>query len=98
MALRAAFANGYEVIETVHRHPGEGQMALDLGDGAMIRTTLASARPDVVLIAGAFCHVDLCETEPQACRLVNVEGTKAVARYAREQGGAGRVLFHGPGV
>lgn len=86
LALRESFAKDHEVVETVHRSPGIGQTVLDLGDESSVRGRLQETKPDVILMAGAFCHVDLCETESQACRRVNVDGTKAVARYACEQG------------
>lgn len=91
-ALSRVFSLSHGVIETVHRDPGPGQRTLDLGDRAALLEALRETKPDVVLVAGAFCHVDLCETEREACWRVNVGGTEAVADYARE--GACRVVYY----
>lgn len=91
-ALSRAFSPSHGVIETVHRHPRPGQRTADLGDPAALRAALLEAMPDLVLIAGAFCHVDLCETEREACWRVNVGGPEAVADYARER--ACRVVYY----
>jgi dTDP-4-dehydrorhamnose reductase len=56
-----------------------------------VTSLLRSQRPDVVLVAGAMCHVDLCEQKPDLCRRINVDGPAAVAEYAREAGT--RVVF-----
>jgi len=92
LALRESFAKDHEVIETVHRSPGIGQTVLDLRDESSVRGRLQGTKPDVILMAGAFCHVDLCETEREACWRVNVGGTEAVADYARE--GACHVVYY----
>ncbi|MBI3332987.1 MAG: sugar nucleotide-binding protein, partial [Candidatus Omnitrophica bacterium] len=76
----------HEVIETVRRSPKPGQHLLDLADRAGILTTLEGLRPEWILIAGAFCNVDRCESERETCFRVNVEGPRAVAEYARETG------------
>lgn len=91
-ALSRCFARSHVVVETVYRHPRPGQRTADLGDRAALRAALLEAKPDLVLLAGAFCHVDLCETEREACWRVNVGGAEAVADYARE--GSCRVVYY----
>lgn len=91
MALGAAFDRGHSVVSTAHNHPQPGQITLDLGDVAAAISLLQSHRPDVVLVAGAMCHVDLCEQETDLCRRINVEGPAAIAEYARRAGT--RVVF-----
>lgn len=90
-ALGEAFAPGHELMATAHDHPQPGQMTLNLGDADAVATLLRSQRPDVVLVAGAMCHVDRCEQEPDLCRRINVRGPAEVANYARQHGA--RVVF-----
>lgn len=85
-ALAAIFARDHEVIQAVFRRPGPGQLAIDLSDPDSTRGGLAACRPDLILIAGAFCHVDRCETEWDVCRRVNVDGPRCVAEFARAYG------------
>lgn len=66
-------------------------MRIDLGDADATRSVLHDVAPDVILVAGAMCNVDLCETEPDACRRTNTRGPEVVAEYARAHGG--RVVF-----
>ncbi len=67
-------------------------MRVDLGDARQTASVLADVRPDVVLVAGAFCNVDLCETESETCARINTQGPAVVADYARTYG-ARVVLF-----
>lgn len=83
-ALAAAFSRDHEVVQSVHRRPGHGQLSVDLGDPASTLAVLEASRPELILIAGAFCHVDRCETEWEACRRVNVDGPRMVAEFARK--------------
>jgi dTDP-4-dehydrorhamnose reductase len=86
MALVQRFQGDYEVAEAVHRDPKPGKSLVDLADAAGTRSLLDRVRPEWILIAGAYCNVDGCETERQICRQVNVEGPRSVARWARGQG------------
>ena len=91
LALQSVFASGYDLVATGHDHRRPGQTGLDLGDARATMALLQTERPDLVLLAGAMCHVDRCEQEPDLCRRVNVAGPAAVAAYAREHGS--RVVF-----
>ena len=83
-ALGAVFAHGYQLVATAHQHGQPGQILLDLSDSRATAASLRRERPDLVLLAGAMCHVDRCEKEPDLCRRINVEGPAAVAAYACE--------------
>ena len=85
-ALVTTFSRGHEIVQAVHHRPGPGQLSIDLADPASIQAVLEASRPELVLIAGAFCHVDRCETEWEACSRVNVDGPRLVAEFARTQG------------
>jgi dTDP-4-dehydrorhamnose reductase len=89
-ALASAFAD-HDVLSTAHEHLQPGQIALDLEDAGATRAVLDRARPDVVLLAGAMCHVDRCEREPAQCRRINVDGPAMVARHLHQHGG--RIVF-----
>ncbi len=85
-ALGEAFAGSCDMLATACLHPQRGQVPLDLGDSVATTALLESWRPDLVLLAGAMCHVDRCEHEPGLCRRINVEGPIAVAEFARAHG------------
>lgn len=86
-ALSSEFRGIQEIIEAVHRRPLTGQQMADLTDTDGLIALLNRLRPGWILIAGAFCNVDLCETEVQVCRRVNTEGPRVVAGWARDHGG-----------
>jgi dTDP-4-dehydrorhamnose reductase len=90
-ALAGRFADR-ALIAAAHAHPRGGDMRIDLGDAAGTRAALSAARPDLILVAGAMCNVDLCEVEPGACERTNTQGPVLVAEYARAHG-ARVVLF-----
>jgi len=58
------FWTGHEVVL-----PDE--KLLDLADPSAIQRVVAEVRPEVVINAGAFTQVDLCETRPDLARTVN---------------------------
>ena len=81
-ALMQAFGS-HAVTGTVRRDPGPGEVLLDLARPASIPAALDAVGAELVLLAAAMCHVDGCEQDPAACATVNVEGTRAVAAWAR---------------
>lgn len=64
----------------------------DVTDPAACRREVEGFRPDVVIHCAAYTAVDRAESEPEAARILNVEGTRNVARACRE-GGALMVTF-----
>jgi dTDP-4-dehydrorhamnose reductase len=90
-ALAARFSDR-GLVTASHQHPGPDDVRVDLGDALQTASVLADVRPDVVLVAGAFCNVDLCETESEMCGRINTQGPTVVADYARTHG-ARVVLF-----
>src|SRR5206468_10251715 len=85
-ALRSAFARDHDVMETAYRHAAPGQLVLDLADRAAVAATLATTHPELIVIAGAETNVDGCESAPEACVRVNVDGPATAAEFARETG------------
>jgi len=58
----------------------------DVTDPAACRREVEGFRPDVVIHCAAWTAVDRAETEAEAARLLNVEGTRNVTRACRERG------------
>lgn len=79
--LRQALA-GRPITVTHHRVVTAGSVPLDITDPDAVRTLVRAERPDVILLAAAEPHVERCEREPEATRLINVEGPRNVAAEA----------------
>jgi dTDP-4-dehydrorhamnose reductase len=58
----------------------------DVTDPAACRREVDGFRPDVVIHCAAWTAVDRAESEPERARILNVEGTRNVARACRERG------------
>ena len=58
----------------------------DVTDPSACRREVDGFRPDVVIHCAAWTAVDRAESEAEAARLLNVEGTRNVARACRERG------------
>ena len=85
-ALSEEFRASHESVEAVHRSPRPGQLTVELTDLAGTLGLLDRVRPDWILIAAAFCNVDLCETERERCRQINGLAPGAVAKWAQGKG------------
>jgi dTDP-4-dehydrorhamnose reductase len=85
-ALESAFADSAALLATARQHPRAGHVPLDLADAKAVRDLVREWSPDVTVIAGAMCDVDGCETQPDVCGAINVEGPRAVAEVAQAQG------------
>jgi dTDP-4-dehydrorhamnose reductase len=58
----------------------------DVTDPAACRREVDGFRPDAVIHCAAWTAVDRAESEPGMARILNVEGTRNVARVCRERG------------
>ena len=56
----------------------------DVTDSQQTYNFIVSAAPDAVIHCAAYTAVDEAEDEPQLCRRVNVDGTRAVAQACRD--------------
>jgi dTDP-4-dehydrorhamnose reductase len=74
-------------LEGVEPYP-----ALDIREPAAVQDRLESLRPDYVILAAAFTHVDKCELQPREAELSNVRGAENVA-LACSRVQAGLVFF-----
>jgi dTDP-4-dehydrorhamnose reductase len=70
---RRLASSGREVTGTARGIVREATRVLDLGDRAEIERTLHHVRPDVIVIASAWPHVDGCEADPERSHRENVE-------------------------
>jgi dTDP-4-dehydrorhamnose reductase len=61
-----------------------GHKELPVEDAARAAQLLKGAHPDVILHLAGMTSVDGCEKDPERARVVNAEGTRNVARAARE--------------
>lgn len=70
---------GYEVIETdIHN--------LDITNSDNVNKVLQSEKPDIVIHCAAYTNVDRAEIEPETAKLINVTGTKNIARVCADIG------------
>lgn len=79
--MREAF-EGWRIVATGHLAAVEGGEALDLLDASAIRTSIARADPEIVVLAAAEPWVEKCEREPAATRAINVDAASVVAEQA----------------
>ena len=89
-ALERKFSAG-TLVSASNQHARPGDLVLDLGDFKATDAVLRSVRPDVILVAGAMCHLDRCVKEPELCNRINTLGPGRVAQYASENNA--RVVF-----
>ena len=89
-ALERKFSAG-TLVSASNQHARPGDLVLDLGDFKATDAVLRSVRPDVILVAGAMCHLDRCVREPELCNRINTLGPGHVAQYASQNNA--RVVF-----
>ena len=65
---------------------GLDRRSLDVTDRQACMQAIASVRPNAVIHAAAYTAVDRAESEPDAARLVNVEGVRFMAEAAESVG------------
>ena len=87
-ALRGVFQENCRLLEAYRAPAKPGQIRIDLADPAGIQAMLRELKPDWILIAGAFCNVDLCETQRESCWAVNALGPAQICEYASQHGAA----------
>lgn len=63
-----------------------GHSELDIGDGAAVQATVASARPDAIINCAAWTAVDDCEADPERADLVNHRAVGFLAEAAQQVG------------
>lgn len=96
----AGFVGKYLMMELAKRFSVFGlsreescwvNFATDFTDPAALDAALASAKPDIIVHAGAWPDVEGCERDREECMRVNVGGTENVCRWASRNGA--KVIF-----
>lgn len=81
---------GYDVVKEGQKRgftmTGSDLDDCDLRDETAVKALVDSVRPDVVIHCAAYTAVDKAESEKELCYDVNVNGTKYVAKAARDVG------------
>jgi dTDP-4-dehydrorhamnose reductase len=80
------------VFSEAHEVAALGRAEADLTRGTEAEAALVALAPELIVHAAAIADVDTSEENPALARLVNVEGTRHVARAAR-RAGAGLVYI-----
>src|SRR3989338_6585805 len=84
------FFSGEEVYYTFfsNRHSvGKATpVKLDITNSASTVKTIMKIKPDVVIHAAALANMDMCETDKDAARKINIGGTKNVADGCEKSG------------
>ena len=80
--VRRARARGLDAVGAARTVASEATVALDLGDRAAVQRVLGETKPDVVLLASAWPHVDGCETDPERSQRENIETYRNVVEAA----------------
>lgn len=68
---KGQLARAIQAFWTGHALILPDEKILDLADPGAIRRVLSDTRPEVVINAGAFTQVDLCEAEPELALTIN---------------------------
>lgn len=89
--VRAYERRGFRVHGTALQQPLHGFTQLDVADAQQVMGLVAALRPEHIVIAAAYTHVDGCERDPAVGRRVNVEGVLHLATAARRLGA--RVVY-----
>lgn len=85
--------NDYEVIGIDKYIPTNepDALALDITQTPGALESMVRLRPSVVVHTAAETNVDLCETDHECARMINVEGTANVAEACAKSGA--RMIF-----
>ncbi len=79
---------GYDVIKELESHQieylGVDRDTMDLTDENAVREVITNFGPDAVIHCAAYTAVDKAEDDVEACRKVNVDGTRYIAEVCRE--------------
>lgn len=90
--LRVGHRKGASVVGTCYSNCMPGLRRLDITDANAVSSLLRALDPGVIFLPAANPNVDLCETEPERTRRVNVEPVRTVATIAART--RSRVVFY----
>lgn len=84
MAVVERAARSGPVVASSRRSSGPGQVALDITNRSAVLKTVQTIQPSAVIHCAAETRVDLGDTDPDAIRRTNIEGTRHVAEAAAQ--------------
>jgi dTDP-4-dehydrorhamnose reductase len=90
--LRVGRQKGVPIVGTSFRQRLVDLRPLDITDPVDVSGLLRSTKPGVIFFPAANPNVDLCETDPEGTRRINVDPVQAVADIAAELGS--RIVFY----
>lgn len=73
-----------EGLRRGHTVAGYGKAEMDITDLEEVVSKISECVPGIVIHCAAYTNVEKAETQPDECRLVNVEGTKNIAMACRD--------------
>ncbi len=71
-----------------NRHPisqGYQYIDLDICNAATVLQVIETERPDVIIHTAAMTNVDACESNREACRILNVDAVQTLAQICKEK-------------
>ena len=74
------------LFRTAYEVRGTDLPEVDITDSDAIKTDITSFSPDIVIHLASMTDVDRCETDPEAARRINADGTGNVAAACAECG------------
>ena len=79
---------GYDVMKVLEARGYEGVGVdvedMDITDYKAVRRVISEVAPDVIIHCAAYTAVDAAEDNVDICRKVNVDGTRNIAKMAKE--------------
>ena len=80
---------GYDIVRELEKRNEHEYLALDaaemdITDQDRVREVITEYQPDAIFHCAAYTAVDKAEDNVEACEKVNVEGTRNIAKAARE--------------
>lgn len=91
-AILVEFSDHQQTMGTYNSFPVEGLTRVDISDLEAIRRLTEQFGPQVILQPAALTHVNYCESHPDECWRINVDGTRSIAEAASRLG-ARHVFF-----
>ena len=91
-AILVEFSDHQQTMGTYNSFPVEGLTRVDISDLEAIRRLTEQFGPEVILQPAALTDVNYCESHPDECWRINVDGTRSIAEAASRLG-ARHVFF-----
>ena len=86
--VKSATQSGHNVFSGYVNHlPKNGEpLKLDLNNFNSVQKIIKQTKPDTIIHCAALTDVDICETNRDLAKTINIDGTKSVAKAANNIG------------